>query len=79
MLVERVRSRISDDPEALAAFNSSLAFAGWHDHPLHNDLVVRVVSIDRFQISTDFPRLTAASVPRGVEDADYTIALPAMT
>lgn len=79
MLVARVEGRIINDPEALAAFRGSLAFAGWHEHPIHNDLAVRVVSIDRFAVDANFPRLTASSVSRGVEDADYTIALPVAT
>jgi hypothetical protein len=75
MLVERVMQRISGDPEALAAFTTSLAFAGWHTHPRHDELTVRVVAIDRYRVGPDFPRLTPANVPPGIEDADYTIVL----
>jgi len=75
-LVDRIRSRLGADPGAQAAFAASLAFAGWHEHPRHHELVVRVTAIERHEVDADFPRLTASSVPRGVEDADYTIELP---
>ncbi len=57
-------------------FRASLAFAGWHEHPKHHELVVRVVGIERFAVSEYFPKLTRALVPDGILDADYTIALP---
>jgi hypothetical protein len=77
LLVERLKTRLAVDPEALAAFSASLAFAGWHDHPRHQALVVRVVSIDCYLVDSDFPRLITTTVPAGVQDADYSILLPA--
>lgn len=76
MLVERIIQRIAADPEASAAFLASLAFAGWQQHPQHNELVVRIITIDRYRVGPDFPKLVADSVPHGIEDADYTIILP---
>lgn len=76
ILVRRLQDRIGVDPEALAAFNISLAFVGWHDNPAHSALAVRLVTIDRHDVGAGFPRLIRASVPQGLEDADYTIALP---
>ena len=76
ILVRRLQDRIGDDPEALAAFNTSLSFVGWHDNPVHSSVVVRVVAIDRHDVGIGFPRLTSQSVPAGVEDVDYTITLP---
>jgi len=74
--VERIIQRIAADPEASAAFLASLAFAGWQQHPQHNELVVRIIAIDRYRVGPDFPKLVAATVPHGIEDADYTIILP---
>lgn len=76
MLIERITQKISVDPEALAAFTTSLAFAGWRVHPRHSELTVRLLGIDRYRVGPDFPRLTSADVPQGIEDADYTIVLP---
>jgi hypothetical protein len=76
ILVKRIGERLADDPDALEVFAASLAFAGWHDHPKHHDLVVRIVAIERISVLADFPRLTRAAVPAGVRDADYTITLP---
>ena len=76
MLVARIEQKIAADPEALAMFSGSLAFAGWREHPRHSEVVVRIIAIDRYQVGPDFPRLTSAAVPQGIEDADYTIVLP---
>lgn len=78
MLIERIASRISADPEALGAFQTSLAFAGWQEHPRHGEVVVRIISTQWHQVGADFPKLTSGTVPAGVEDADYTITLPEM-
>ncbi len=79
MLVARIAERIAADPETLSIFSASLAFTGWREHPQHSELVVRVIAIDRYQVGPDFPRLTSAVVPQGIEDADYTIVLPDVT
>jgi hypothetical protein len=76
LLVDRIKARVAADPEALASFGTSLAFAGWHDNPKHQAVVVRVLSIERYDIDQGFPRLTKAAVPEGIQDADYTIVLP---
>lgn len=76
MLVMRLRDRISADPDALADFESALACAGWHDDPSHDAFRVRLIAIQAHEVGPLFPRLTAGSVPAGIEDADYTIALP---
>jgi hypothetical protein len=76
ILVKRILEVLSADPAASSMFLASLAFAGWHEHPKHHELVVRVVGIERFAVSEYFPKLTRALVPDGILDADYTIALP---
>jgi hypothetical protein len=76
LLVDRIGTRLADDPDALASFRTSLAFGGWHDNPKHQAVVVRVLSIDRYQIEQGFPRLIRTTVPDGIQDADYTIVLP---
>jgi hypothetical protein len=75
-LIDRIYQRIAADPEAVASFSASLAFIGWRDHPGNAELSVRVVGIERYFVDLDFPRLTASTVPSGIEDADYTIVLP---
>ena len=75
-LVDRICARITHDPEALATFLASLSFLGWSEHPRHHALIVRIVSIDCYLVGPDFPKLTRATVPLGVDDAHYTILLP---
>jgi hypothetical protein len=76
VLVERIRNRLAGEPDSLATFSASLGFVGWHDDPRHHELVVRVIAIEWHEVGPDFPKLTPSSVPQGVEDADYIIALP---
>ena len=76
MLVARLRNRISADPDALADIEATLACAGWHDDPSHDAFAVRLIAIETHEVGPVFPRLTVGSVPAGIEDTDYTVALP---
>jgi hypothetical protein len=76
LLVSRLRSKLSSEPEALVDFDAALACVGWHDHPTHEQVALRPVSIEAYDVDGHFPRLTTASVPVGVEDVHYEIALP---
>jgi hypothetical protein len=76
-LIERLRTRLADDPAALNEFDSRLAAAGWHEHPDHDNFVVRVIGVDHFPVADTFPRLVRGDVPHGILDAVYEIALPA--
>ena len=77
-LIDSIRTLVTMDPDVEAAFDVLLASVGWHEHPAHHELAVHVLGIDRYQVEAEFPRLIAASVPHGVQDADYTIVLPVM-
>jgi hypothetical protein len=76
LLISRLRARLAPDPDALVAFDASLALVGWHDHPSHDAFAMRPVVFEAHDVGPAFPRLTRASVPEGVEDADYSIVLP---
>jgi hypothetical protein len=78
-LINALRSRLADDPAALNEFDSRLASAGWHEHPDHENFVVRVIGIEHFPVGEAFPRLIRAAVPHGVLNAAYEIALPSTT
>jgi len=75
-LVGQVRELLVDEPDTLAEFNDSLALVGWHDHSSHDELVVRIMSIEVHPVVETFPRLTISDVPPGVTDVVYRIALP---
>lgn len=75
-LVAATRDLLADEPEALAVLDGCLANVGWHEHPAHYALVVRVVSVEEHEVDATFPRLTVATVPRGVMESDYIVALP---
>lgn len=75
-LIAALRDQLAVDPTATALFEQQLANVGWHDHPRHEALVVRVSSMEDYEVDHAFPRLTTGSVPPGVLNADYQIALP---
>jgi hypothetical protein len=74
-LVARVRDRLVADAEAVTLFDTALASLGWHEHPAHDDIAFRVVSIDAYDVHHSFPRLTPQNVPSGVQDATYIASL----
>jgi putative PD-(D/E)XK family protein DUF4420 len=76
LLVSRLRSRLAQEPDALVDFDAALACVGWHEHPSHDSFALRPLSLELYDVDDQFPRLTAASVPSGVESADYTVRLP---
>ena len=76
LLIRRIAEQLALDTRASETFAGSLALFGWSDHASHDDLAVRPVGIDSFLVESGFPRLTSASVPIGVEEAEYVIRLP---
>jgi hypothetical protein len=75
-LIVELRGLLAAEPEALAAFEAALSGLGWHEHPSHDAVALRVVAIEDHEVGPDFALLTRATVPAGVLDADYVIALP---
>ena len=76
VLVARLRGQLADTPSALEVFNSLLRFAGWDDAHEYSGVIVRLVCIEKHEVNTSFPRLIAQTVPIGVVEATYKIALP---
>ena len=74
-LVSRLRKALTADIDAAAMFETALASFGWHEHPSHDELAFRVVSIEAYEVQDSFPRLTLHQVPRGVEEATYIASL----
>lgn len=75
-LIARLRELLSDDADALADFNDSLSLVGWHDHPSHDEFAVRILSVEAHAVDAAFPKLTASTVPAGVEEVVYRVILP---
>ena len=75
-IIDRLRTHLAADPAAGNELDSRLAAAGWQEHQDNDRIVVRVTAIERHPVGPDFPRLVQATVPEGIEDADYTIRLP---
>ena len=77
-LVARLRGGLIDAPAALQNFETLLRFVGWDDANETDAVVVRLNRIDHHKIDADFPRLTGATVPAGITNAEYTIVLPGL-
>jgi len=75
-LIDRLRDQLVSEPFALNELDSRLAAAGWHEHPDHDRFAVRLMGIEHHAVDAAFPRLIRATVPDGVLEADYEIALP---
>ena len=75
-LIGELRSLLAAEPETLVAFETALSGLGWHDHASHDAVALRVVGMEDHEVGSAFPRLTRGTVPAGVLDADYAVALP---
>jgi hypothetical protein len=75
-LIARLRGELIAAPVALQNFEILLRFVGWDDAEETDAMAVRLNRIDRYEIDAAFPRLTGATVPVGVTNAEYTIVLP---
>lgn len=75
LLVSRLRDTLVDHPDAAREFEAGLASLGWHEHPAHDDLAVRVLHVEAFVVNDEFPRLTPTAVPPGVNQVTYSVSL----
>ena len=75
-LVGRLREQLKEAPSASETFEALLRFVGWDDTRDNDTVTVRLHRIDRHDVNANFPRLTPATVPRGIADASYELVLP---
>lgn len=74
-LIARLMATMASDPEVIDSFQSALAHVGWHEHPSHEELAVRVVAIEAYPVGEGFPRLTRQNVAGGIEEVAYRASL----
>jgi hypothetical protein len=74
-IIARLRQALSAEPEIRRSFDRALAALRWHDHPTHDEFAVRVLGIEAYVVDGDFPKLVVGTVPAGVLDVNYTVAL----
>lgn len=75
ILVPRVESYISSFPDALSLFRRSLLEAGYVENSYYDSVQFQPMAIEHFRITATSPRLTMATVPRGVAAASYSLSL----
>jgi hypothetical protein len=75
-LIAELRDLLAVDPESLTTFEAALSGLGWHEHASHEAIALRVVRVEDYEVGSGFPRLTRGTVPAGVLEVDYVIALP---
>lgn len=76
LLIARLRTLFASSITAAECFEDALAAFGWHDHPTHDEVCVRLVRIEGYPVDDSFPRLLAADVPSGIASVSYDAALP---
>lgn len=76
VLIDRLRRALSRLIDVEKTFEEALLAFGWHEHPRHDEVTVRIVRVDAHRIDDSFPRLTASRVPTGVSDVAYDALLP---
>lgn len=74
-LVPRVEGRLSASPDALSVFRGRLLEGGYVENSHYDTIVFQPMSNEEFPVADAFPRLTLASVPRGVSAAAYSLSL----
>lgn len=75
-IIDQIRLHLVDDAAAASAFNEALVEAGYLD--THSDAYRHRYEVNRitwFNVAGDFPRLTRNTIPPGVAEAAYSIAL----
>ena len=75
-LIAELHGMLAAEPEVLASFVAALSGLGWHEHMSHYAVALRIVAVDDHDVGPNFPRLTRGTVPAGIIEADYSIALP---
>ncbi|MES2443979.1 MAG: PD-(D/E)XK motif protein [Pseudomonadota bacterium] len=75
MAVERLRDLVGQDPAAAMALDDRLLLGGYLDvhAPLYQRNRWQASDARFFRVEGDFPRLTEATLPRGVGDIQYSI------
>ena len=77
--VNRVRNELQSDPETAILFENKLLDLGYIDRREYDEYVY----VDRgrkfFCVNESFPRLRRKKLPIGIQRAEYSISLPAIT
>jgi hypothetical protein len=74
-LVPRLEGHLSASPDALSVFRGRLLEGGYVENPHYDSIVFQPMSSEEFQVTESFPRLTLATVPRGISAASYSVTL----
>lgn len=81
-LIERLRTRLAEEPEAASAFDQRLAEVGYspaHSHRYTRRM--RIVAEELYRVEGKFPRLTRSSfpsgLPPGISRISYSLSLAA--
>lgn len=74
-LVLRVEGLLAASPDALSVLKGRLLEGGYVESPHYDAMLFQPMANEEFPITNSSPRLTVASVPRGVTSASYTISL----
>jgi hypothetical protein len=74
-LVAGIRRDLGNSTPARAEFDLRLAETGYQDLPAYDDRWYQWDGTRYYRVVSDFPRLTATTVPAGIAAASYDVAL----
>lgn len=78
-LVTRIRLLLDAFPHAESVFSDRLLEAKYYDRPEYDNPHFVIKWLYRYSVTPDFPRLTRSSVPEGIRNAKYEIALTSIS
>lgn len=76
-LVEEVRAKLADNPDASELFEEKLLTAGYAPLREYDEIVLIEHSVTVFSVTTGFPCISGETLSLGIKNVSYDIMLPA--
>jgi hypothetical protein len=78
-IINRIRSKILNNHNAINAFNDKLLIAGYNDEDSENyNSQYALKNIFKYSVNNEFPKLTSSDLPNGIYNTIYNIELSAI-
>lgn len=73
--VSRIENLICSDPPALMIFRSTLLESGYVRNDYYDQFYFSLNSITKYEVSTEFPKLTPKNIPTAIVSCQYSLSL----
>ncbi|KWC70679.1 hypothetical protein WL55_12690 [Burkholderia cepacia] len=74
-LIARIEGSIAGNADTLKIFKERLLEASYFEHEYYDSILFEPLSMLRYQITDEFPKLTPEMVPPGISSATYAISI----